>query len=114
MQKRTYSIVGMNHTGKEAFVAALETGKPVLLVREPENKFDKRAIAVWIDGERVGYVPRNQNGILSNFIDQVGQPWEQPALAQDGTDPAPTVVWERTLEARFVRSPNSGFPLVEV
>lgn len=111
---KTYSIVGINHTKKEEFVAALQAGKPVLLVREPNNKYDRNAVAVWIDGQRVGYVPRNQNTILAGFIDDVGKPWDQPVMAQDGVNAAPPVTWPKTLPAKFVRSPNSGFPLVEL
>ena len=114
MQKKTYSIVGIEHTKKEDFVAALQAGKPVVLVREPNNKYDRNAVAVWIDGERVGYIPRKQNSVLAGFIDQVGTPWEQPGMAQDGVTPTPAAVWDKSLPAKFVRSPNSGFPLVEL
>lgn len=113
MQKKTYSIVGTNHTKKEAFVASLKPGKPVLLVREPRNQYDPCAIAVYIDGEKVGYIPRNQNRVIASFIDQSGQPWDQPvAIAQDSA--SATVRWGKTLPATFTLSPNSAFPQVEV
>lgn len=114
MQKKTYSIVGTNHTGKEAFVNGLETGTAVVLVREPRNQYDPMAIAVYIGGERVGYIPKRQNQVLANFIDDVGQPYEQPALAQDGATTAKPVRWDKSIPATFVRSPTSAFPLVEV
>lgn len=114
MQKKSYSIVGLNHTGKEAVVAALKIGHPVMLVREPDNKFDRMAIAVYVDGERVGYIPRTQNRVLADFIDQIGQPWEPPVLAQDAANPAKAIRFEKTVAATFLRSPNSAFPLVEV
>jgi hypothetical protein len=114
MQKKSYSIVGTNHTGKEAFVESLKPGTPAVLVREPTNRFDPLAVAVYIDGHRVGYIPRQQNRVLAGFIDETGQSWEQPAaLAQDGKDAA-AVVHPKTIPATFIRSPNSSFPLVEV
>lgn len=67
MQKKSYSIVGTNHTGKEAFVNGLKTGTAVVLVREPRNQYDPMAIAVYIGGERVGYIPKRQNQVLAYF-----------------------------------------------
>ncbi len=115
MQKKSYSIVGTNHTGKEAFVDSLKPGTPVLLAREPTNRFDPMAVAVYIDGHKVGYVPRNQNRILAEFIDQTGKPSELcPPIAMDGHPPSTPTILEKTIPATFIRSPNSAFPLVEV
>ena len=35
---------------------ALTSGMPLRLVREPENEFDRDAIAVYAEGEKIGYV----------------------------------------------------------
>jgi hypothetical protein len=108
-----YSIVGTQFTGiPESFVAALKAGTPAVLVREPANPHDPNAIAVYVDGRRIGYVPKKQNGVLAQFIDQQGTDGLLvPALAMDGAkiDGA-----AKQLAATFVRSPNSGFPMVEV
>jgi hypothetical protein len=101
---KTYSIVGMNFTKTESIVAALLPGHPVTLVREPINPFDPLAVAVWVDGRRVGYIPKKQNSALAQFIDQAGEP-----MALDSATTA-----ERTIPAKFVRSANSGYPMVEV
>lgn len=38
--------------------------------REPDNKYDKRAIVIkTIDGVKIGYVPRYDNAILSRLMD---------------------------------------------
>lgn len=115
---KNYSIVGMEHQGTTEIVAALEPGIAVTLVREPENKFDKNAIAVWIDGRRVGYVPKSQNVALAAHIDQNGiaaimngQPIEA-AKAILGQDNA--LVETKIMEAKFIRSPNSSYPMVSV
>ena len=103
---KTYSIVGMEHRGSVDFVAKLMPGTEATLIREPNNPFDVFAVAVWIDGKHVGYIPKKQNVALANRIDANGD--AQLALDSLSTPSG------KTLPAKFVRSPNSGFPLVEV
>ncbi len=114
---KTYSIVGMNHRGSEDFVKSLPAGVDATLVREPQNPFDANAVAVWIGGRHVGYVPKAQNKVLADFIDETGQRWETPVvLAEDGLS-VKTLTGGGALKAipaKFVRSPNSGYPMVEV
>ncbi len=105
---KRYSIVGMNYVKTEDFVAALKVGTPVTLVREPDNQHDKNAVAVWVDGRKVGFVPKNQNAALAQFIDQAGEP-APPPMALDSAGPGP-----RAISATFTRSPNSAYPQVEV
>jgi hypothetical protein len=48
----------------------LSPGAPLRLLREPENDYDARAVAVWTpDGTKVGYVPRIDNQGLANLMD---------------------------------------------
>jgi hypothetical protein len=105
MMPKQYSIVGQQFTGvSEAFMMNLQSGTEVLLVREPTNEFDPMAIAVYVDRQKIGYIPKKQNKVLAQFIDQSGR---TELLAMDEAE-------HRTLPAKFVRSPNSGFPMVEV
>ncbi|MBE6511316.1 MAG: restriction endonuclease [Methanobrevibacter millerae] len=39
------------------------------LFRESDNEYDYRAIIVKYHGEKIGYVPRNENHVLSNLMD---------------------------------------------
>lgn len=109
------SMVGMNHQNSEAIVTQLGPGAPVTLVREPDNKFDKNAVAVWVDGKRIGYIPKTTNRPLAALIDASGYKWTPPApvLAADekATTAAPV---HMALDAKFTRSPNSGYPQVVV
>lgn len=98
---KSYSIVGMNFRGTEDVVRKLAGGEPLKLVREPGNKFDKNAVAVWMGDVCLGYVPRTQNSVLAAFIDTHGQSWTPP-------EADPTMA----IDAAFERSPNSGYPLV--
>lgn len=48
-----FTITGMNFYQNGAI---LTPGKPLELVKEPDNKFDKDAIAVYGDGKKIGFV----------------------------------------------------------
>ncbi len=39
-------------------------------IREHKNPYDFFAIAVWYKTWKIGYVPKNQNEILANMLDQ--------------------------------------------
>ena len=83
-----YSIVGQRHIGLDPYLEGILPGTPVLLVREPTNEYDQNAIQVWIDGKRVGYLPKGDAAKLAPII--------------------------RSIAATFARSPNSSYPQVEV
>ena len=49
---------------------ALADGETVSLVREPDNKYDKMAIRIDnAAGEKLGYIPRQQNEIPARLLD---------------------------------------------
>ena len=51
-------------------IQALSEGDRLLLVREPENPFDERAILVQnLEGEKLGYIPRRKNEVLASLMD---------------------------------------------
>lgn len=108
-----HSIVGMQHCNSEVAVAALQPGAVVTLVREPTNKFDRNAVMVWVDGVHVGYVPKATNRALAAMIDAKGRTWHAPAPALAQDEKPPTPVAQMALDAKFARSPNSGYPQVE-
>ena len=47
----------------------IEVGDRLELVREATNKYDKHAILVKYHGEKIGYVPRKENYVLSKLMD---------------------------------------------
>jgi len=118
---KSYSIVGMNYQKSEQFIELLPPGTPVTLVREPTNQYDANAIAVWIDGRKVGFIPKKQNGVLSQFIDQAGKPLKDidlqersAIIAMDAADKELPDVMSKSVSAKFIRSSNSRYPMVEV
>ena len=65
------SIVGTRFLGgSEDLVEDLAPGSKVTLLREPDNRFDDRAVMA-LDGEgrKLGYIPRRENGVISALMD---------------------------------------------
>lgn len=123
MTKQTYSIVATNYCSQKAqvLIKALKPGTAVVLVREPDNKVDKNAVAVWVDGEKIGFIPKATNRALAAFIDQGGRDWKVPPtptgdapanVAQDAASVEQKV--SKAIDGKFTLSPNSAFPQVEV
>ena len=56
--------------GSEELEAHLNEDDKLDFFREPDNKYDKRAIVIkTIDGVKIGYVPRYDNAIFSRLMD---------------------------------------------
>ena len=51
------------------FVAALKIGQPVLLAAEPENPVDDKAVAVYINFERIGYIATEECDEVQQNLD---------------------------------------------
>ncbi len=48
----------------------LGPGSALALLREPENPYDRKAILVLTpEGDKIGYIPRTENNILSRLMD---------------------------------------------
>lgn len=54
----------------QRFVEALEMGTEVMLVAEPENPMDNRAVAVYIDYERIGYIEKEEKDEVRTLLDE--------------------------------------------
>lgn len=62
-------IAGFSYwDGVEAF-ESLKIGTKLTLVREPDNKFDPYAIAIYYDDYKLGFVPRDSNHELSKYLE---------------------------------------------
>ena len=64
-------IVGMRYQGgADDLVEDLKPGSRVTFLREPDNEYDHRAVmAIDEHGRKIGYIPRNQNAIISALLD---------------------------------------------
>ena len=62
-------LAGVTFDGRQSVCAKLFENVKLSLVREPENQYDKNAVAVIFEGQQCGYVPRELARILAEFID---------------------------------------------
>lgn len=53
----------------EQHLKEIEIGQKLTLLREPRNPVDKRAILIMNGDQKLGYIPRRQNEILSRLMD---------------------------------------------
>ncbi|CAG0984873.1 hypothetical protein MTYP_01958 [Methylophilaceae bacterium] len=63
-------IAGFQYHEGEAIWTDLAIGQPLQLIREPENKFDDRAVRVEWQGHKLGYIPRLDNAAVSQLLDR--------------------------------------------
>jgi hypothetical protein len=70
------SVVGHEHRSKGAEHRAVAT-----LVSEPTNRFDPDAVAVYIDGQRIGYLPREDAQRYRPALDQICASGRRPTVA---------------------------------
>ena len=61
-----------HHQGAEVW-PQLRQGMTLDLFRQPQNKYDRRAVAVLWRETQLGYLPRGENHAVSNMLDN-GQP----------------------------------------
>ena len=63
-------VAGFQFHGGEAAWSSMSVGAPLKLVREPNNSHDSNAVAVYFHEEKLGYVPRGENGVVSQMLDR--------------------------------------------
>lgn len=81
------------HKGQEIW-ESMRVGDELTLVREPENKYDPRAVRVEWQGYKLGYVPRVDNASVNHLLgdnqrlvaeivalNESNNPWERIAFA---------------------------------
>ena len=70
LQERLTSIVGARyHEGAQDGISQLEQGQKLTLIREPNNKHDKNACAIYCDTQMLGYIPRDNAVLVAEFVD---------------------------------------------
>lgn len=63
-------VAGYSYYEGESIEHLMQTGDKLNLVREPDNKFDESAIALYYDDTKIGYLPRVENSTISRLLDQ--------------------------------------------
>ena len=66
----TTNVAGLDFIDNiDEILSKIQTGDKLELFRESSNEYDHRAILVKFQGEKIGYVPRSENHVLSNLMD---------------------------------------------
>lgn len=63
-------LAGFQYYAGPLLRGAFSSGQPLTLQREPQNSHDKRAVAVYWQGQKLGYVPRRENRVVSKMMDR--------------------------------------------
>lgn len=62
-------LAGFQYHHGKALWPEMKVGDRLDLIREPENKYDTRAIRVEWRGHKLGYVPRRENADIARLMD---------------------------------------------
>ncbi len=63
-------VAGTGYSEKiEEIYPSLKVGEVLKLVRDPHNKHDEYAIAIMYQNDRVGWVPKSMNTVISRLLD---------------------------------------------
>lgn len=63
-------VAGYRYYDGKEIENRIKPGDKTRLKREPENKYDRDAIAVYIMGHKIGYIPRRLNPVIAIMMDQ--------------------------------------------
>jgi hypothetical protein len=88
-------VAGFRHYEGMNLLGTMKEGDLLELAREPENEFDNCAIALHLQGNKIGFIPASVNEMLSYLLDadalslfavithleKNAQPWENVAIA---------------------------------
>src|SRR5947207_9521547 len=61
---------GLRYHDAKAVWDQMQVGDTLVLVREPDNIFDARAVRVEWNGHKLGYIPRTDNQALARQMDR--------------------------------------------
>lgn len=95
---QTSPIAGFQYHQGEVIWTDLYQGASLRLIREPENKYDPRAVRIDFNGQKLGYIPRIDNAAVSQLLDRGEQVKAYIANLKMSEDP-----WERVeVEVRWI------------
>ena len=91
-------LAGFQYHHGEALWQQLAVGQTLQLVREPDNRFDDRAVRVEWQGHKLGYIPRLDNAAVSQLLDKGERLEAVIARLAESSNP-----WERVgVEVRWL------------
>jgi hypothetical protein len=111
-QKRQASIVGSSfYPGAPNWIAKLQPGQRLRVEREPANKYDTNACAVWVFQQKLGHLPRGLAAELAPFIDAGNVVTVHKSRdPRFGTSGVVVVTWDKPDEAPEEPASNGAKP----
>jgi hypothetical protein len=64
----SFNIAGFSYCDRNDIVEELRVGFELKLITEPNNKYDKYAVAIYYDEHKLGYIPMKKNKNISQLI----------------------------------------------
>lgn len=95
------AVAGYDQYDGPTVIAQLRIGDPLVLRREPDHLIDEWAIEVFTtSGHKLGYVPRPQNELIADLLDQgLTVKTEIDYLDPDDDDPGEAIYFHITFQA---------------
>ncbi|MBN2731941.1 MAG: HIRAN domain-containing protein, partial [Balneolaceae bacterium] len=65
-----FYVAGFQYYDGPSFIEDIQAGEQLKLVAQPDNKYDKFAVAIYWKNSMIGHVPRTDNKHLSRLLRQ--------------------------------------------
>ena len=91
-------IAGYAYYQGEKLIDQLKPDLKLDLKREPENPYDNKAIAIYFKNHKLGFIPRVNNKVIANIMDQKMPVFAKILKINPGND-----VWDK-VEVEVVMS----------
>jgi hypothetical protein len=98
MMLQNSPLAGSQYYAVGELWSQMRVGDRLDLIRETDNRHDRHAIRVEWRGHKLGYVPRAENRILANAIDQGDRLVARIARLSDDANPWQRLAFEVYLE----------------
>lgn len=66
----TFFVAGFQYYDGMEVEYLLKKGMPLLLNRQPHNRYDNYAIEVFCGEAKLGFIPRTDNKVIADLMDQ--------------------------------------------
>lgn len=64
----SFHIAGFEHADGITVARAMEVGDELTLRIEPDNPYDRQAVALFYHGVKIGYIPADRNAPISQLL----------------------------------------------
>lgn len=62
-------VAGTMYYEPHEFEPLVKKDLQLKMVREPDNKYDKFAVALFLEGGKIGYLPKSKNEVIARLMD---------------------------------------------